>query len=253
VWYEPAKKVLRKLRLIPPVPPEPWPCGFGDSEKRICETVQPYTVTDRRRVLALVEAVRHVVRAGVPGDIVECGVFRGGSMMAVALTLLELGVRDRDLRLYDTFEGMSAPTKRDVAEPTGMAATDKFPQVRHENGEGSDWCFAPLEEVRRNMESTGYPAERVHYVKGKVEDTLPAQAPERIALLRLDTDFYESTLHEMRHLWPRLSRGGVIMIDDYLWWRGAREAVDEYIREHQLKLFLCPVDGGCVAGVKTDV
>ena len=90
---------------------------------------------------------------------------------------------------------------------------------------------ATLDEVAApTCAATGYPAERLHFVEGKVEDTIPEQAPERIALLRLDTDWYESTRHELEHLYPRLSPGGVLIIDDYGHWEGARQAVDEYFK-----------------------
>src|SRR5690606_24776929 len=79
-----------------------------------------------------------------------------------------------------------------------------------------------------NMVSTGYPMERCHFVEGKVEDTIPATVPDRISLLRLDTDWYESTRHELEHLWPLLQPGGVLIIDDYGHFEGARKAVDEY-------------------------
>jgi O-methyltransferase len=103
------------------------------------------------------------------------------------------------------------------------------------------WCERLLLRqlrVEQNMRSTGYPTERVHLVKGLVEDTIPAHAPARIALLRLDTDWYASTKHELEHLWPRLSVGGVIILDDYGCWRGARKATDEYFAAHGIKLFL---------------
>jgi len=100
-------------------------------------------------------------------------------------------------------------------------------------------CYSPLEEVKRNMEATGYPPAQISYIKGKVEDTLPAEAPAQIAVLRLDTDWYESTRHELVHLYPRLSPGGVLIIDDYGYWTGARKAVDEYFRD---SLFLGRID-----------
>ena len=87
---------------------------------------------------------------------------------------------------------------------------------------------AGFDEVRRNLASTGYPSDRLHFIRGRVEDTIPASAPESIALLRLDTDWYESTRHELTHLYPRLVRGGVLIIDDYGHWQGARQATDEY-------------------------
>ncbi|MCW2967337.1 MAG: macrocin O-methyltransferase, partial [Solirubrobacteraceae bacterium] len=83
-------------------------------------------------------------------------------------------------------------------------------------------------DVRNTVLGTGYPPERIHFVRGPVEETLPEHAPERLALLRLDTDWYESTRAEMEHLYPRLSDGGVLIIDDYGHWDGARRAVEEH-------------------------
>ena len=107
-----------------------------------------------------------------------------------------------------------------------------------------------MEEARANLLCTGYPAGKMQFVKGKVEDTIPASAPEHIALLRLDTDWFESTYHELIHLYPRLSPGGILIIDDYGYWQGARKAVDRYIEEHQLKLLLTRVDDSARMSVK---
>ena len=145
-------------------------------------------------------------------------------MMAVALALLARGQSHRHLYLYDTFEGMSEPTEADRSH-TGESAQAQL--ARTARGEGV-WCEAGLEDVQANLAATGYPAERIHFVRGKVEDTIPGTVPEKIALLRLDTDWYESTRHELQHLYPRLSRFGPLIIDDYGHWQGARRAVDEY-------------------------
>ena len=204
------------------------------------ELVRPYTMTGADRIYSLIQAVRHVVAARVPGAFVECGVWRGGSMMAVADTLRRLGVGDRDLYLYDTYEGMTAPTDLDVCVD-GSTARSFFDRTRR-GDVGSAWCDAPLDEVRRNMASTGYPAARCHYVQGKVEDTVPGTAPEQIALLRLDTDWYESTRHELRHLFPRIAPGGMLIVDDYGFWSGSRKAVDEYFAELGQTVFLHRVD-----------
>ncbi|MCC6574755.1 MAG: class I SAM-dependent methyltransferase [Planctomycetes bacterium] len=223
--------------------------GYGPEEKATLDEAKPYTMTDKRRVLALIHAVRYVVNQDIPGDIVECGVWKGGSMMVITRTLLNLKVRDRRLHLFDTFEGMSTPTKSDVSIE-GHDAIRMFAETKLEDREGSEWCRSQLDDVRAAVESTGYPKDKITYVKGKVEDTLPAAAPKRIALLRLDTDWYESTLAEMDHLFTRLVPGGVLIIDDYLYWRGARQAVDEYIKREKVRIFLSPVDGGAVIGVK---
>ena len=250
-------KLLRATRLKAPKPPKeprlPTSVNYEDvlsnEEKAILSEVLPYTMTDVARTLSLIYAVRYVERNHVPGAIVECGVWRGGSMMAVARTLLNLGVSNRRLYLYDTFQGMPAPTQRDI-DLTGLVAEDLFNEHKFEDVEGSDWCFSSLEEVQANVSTIGYPSDKIRYVKGKVEDTLPGEAPDAICLLRLDTDFYESTLHEMVHLFPRLSVGGIVIVDDYLGWQGAREAVDEYVRDHKVRLYLDPTGHGAGIGVK---
>jgi O-methyltransferase len=106
----------------------------------------------------------------------------------------------------------------------------------------SIWCYAALDEVRRNVGEMGYPGEKLHFVQGKVEDTIPGSAPEQIALLRLDTDWYESTRHELIHLYPRLSAGGVLIVDDYGHWQGSRRAVDEWIAQAGVRILLNRID-----------
>jgi O-methyltransferase len=198
---------------------------FTQKEIEIIQAVSPYTMTSPERIWAVINAVRHVVRSGVPGEIVECGVWKGGSMMAAVLTLLQLNDVERAIHLYDTFDGMPPPAEIDC-DFAGRAAAE---QMRVADRETSNiWCLARLEDVKRNLFSTGYPAERLRFIPGRVENTIPFQAPERIALLRLDTDWYESTRHELEHLYPRLSPSGVLIIDDYGYWQGARRATDEY-------------------------
>jgi O-methyltransferase len=210
------------------------PPDFDGPTVELVRRVQPYTMTSPERIAALKNAVEYVISSGISGDIVECGVWKGGSMMAVALTLQALGAR-RQLHLFDTFEGMTTPGALDRDIAGKLAATTM--QVR----EGV-WARSPIEEVRDAMRSTGYDERLITYVKGPVEDTLPRHAAPSIALLRLDTDWYESTKHELRHLFPRLNVGGVLIIDDYGHWEGARKAVDEYIDEYRLRLLLNRVD-----------
>lgn len=209
--------------------------------------VRPFTMTSPDRVFALCEAVRYVERAGVKGAIVECGVWRGGSSMAAALMLKALGAEARDLCLFDTFEGMSEPTALDRRARDTAAAGRLLETSRRDE---KIWCYSPLEEVRANLASTGYPPDRVSFVQGKVEETLPGAAPERIAILRLDTDWYESTRHELEHLFPRLSPGGVLIIDDYGAWEGARRAVDEFIANSGAAILLNRIDETGRIGVK---
>lgn len=204
------------------------------------ERVKPFTITSYERVYGLVDATRYVVRNRIPGAFVECGVFKGGSMMAIALALLAEGVDDRELYLYDTFAGMPAPGERDV-DLWGKRARELFPR-NPESDVGSTLLNCSQAAVAAAMASTGYPADRVHFVKGLVEETLPGRAPASIALMRLDTDWYRSTLHELVHLYPRLSPRGVAIIDDYGHFAGAREATDEFFRTQGHSPFLHRLD-----------
>ena len=218
----------------------PYPSDFSQLGQDICRTVEPYTMTPPVKVNALVEAVQYVVKSEVNGAFVECGVWKGGSAMAMALTLKSLGADDRALYLYDTFTGMTKPGEVDISM-AGKPASVEFTKTR--TGEDSSaWCLSPLDEVKANVRETGYPDENLHFVEGKVEDTIPQTAPEMIAILRLDTDWYESTKHELVHLFPRLQPGGVLILDDYGYWQGARKAVDEYIAENNLRIFLNRLD-----------
>jgi len=186
-------------------------------------------MTSELRLAALIKSVRHIVATNIPGDFVECGVWRGGSMMAIALTLQNLNVHDRTLWLYDTFEGMTSPTAADV-DNRGKSAAEQM------SGDIIKGCISSFDDVQSNMARTGYSPGRIRMIKGKVEDTIPTSAPDNIALLRLDTDWYESTKHELIHLYPRLSLHGPLIIDDYGHWQGARRAVDEFFATRPILL-----------------
>lgn len=220
--------------------PSGFRADFEPEAATIIRRVQRYTMTTPEGVYALIQAVRYVLSRGLPGSIVECGVWRGGSMMAVALTLLQQQRDDIDLYLFDTYEGMSPPSEADVSF-RGARAVEALQSKKRRKSDWL-WAYAPLDEVKNTLASTGYPQSRIHFVKGRVEDTVPQHAPDQICLLRLDTDWYESTRHELVHLYPRLVSGGVLILDDYGYWRGARRAVDEYMRENGLNLLLNRVD-----------
>jgi hypothetical protein len=216
---------------------------------RAYERCGPQSTTSVDALYALWRSIEYVVRTGVPGDFVECGVFKGGSTMLAAEALKHVGDPTRKLYLYDTFEGMTAPTARDV-DFAGRTPED------HLKAWGaatmSDMTNSPLDQVRGNLALTGLPADRFVFVKGRVEETIPGTVPPGpIAVLRLDTDWYESTKHELVHLFPRLAPRGVLIVDDYGFWRGSRDACDEYFREHRTPILLTRLDRlGAVIGLK---
>lgn len=227
--------------------------GLKDTEaefRELVEQVRAFSMTSFERMYALYKAVDFIEQAKIPGAIVECGVWRGGSMMLVAHRLMALGRTDRDLYLFDTYEGLPRPDEAKDVDVWGNRAIDGW-LPRQTGDESSHWAEASLEDVRANILSTGYPEERLHFVKGMVERTIPEAAPKDIALLRLDTDWYASTKHEMEHLFPRLVRNGVLIIDDYGHFEGARQAVDEYIAANNLPLLLNRIDYSGRLAIKT--
>jgi len=205
------------------------------------DAVRPFTMTSGVRIWSLLRAVDYVVGQPVDGDFVECGVWRGGSVMAMARRLRELDAADRTIWLYDTYEGMTAPTSADVEATTGTTAQQLLDSTAI--GDGNNvWCVAGIDDVRANVSSTGYPENLLRFVQGDVAKTLHSSVPERIALLRLDTDWYESTRVGLEVLYPRLSIGGVCILDDYGHWQGARKAVDEYFEEQGFRPLMNPID-----------
>jgi hypothetical protein len=223
-----------------------FPVDFDEETQDIIRHVRYYTRTSPERIFSLCESVRHIVRHDIPGAIVECGVWRGGSMMAAALTLKSMNCEDRDLYLFDTFEGNPDPGAEDVYF-TGQSAGEML-STHDKEDERSYWCKVNLANVQHAMERVDY-AGKIHYVQGKVEETIPEHAPSNIALLRLDTDWYESTRHELVHLFPLISPHGVLIIDDYGHWQGARKAVDEYLEQQQINMLLCRIDSTGRMGV----
>jgi O-methyltransferase len=220
-----------------------FPDDFDDACRAIISAVRPFTMTSNDKLHALITATRYIHAHAIPGDVVECGVWRGGSMHAVARTLDAAGDHSRNLYLFDTFQGMPPPTEKDRRLDGRSAARLLAANERDK----AIWAYASLDDVRTAFEMVPYPPDRIHYVQGKVEETVPANAPDQIALLRLDTDWYESTRHELEHLYGRLASGGVLIIDDYGWWQGSREATEEFLRKTGERLLLVRAGTGRIA------
>ena len=211
---------------------------------------KPYTMTTVERMYALFCSVNYVLNNKIPGSFVECGVWRGGSSMLIAKMLSNRKTVDRKIYLFDTFEGMSKPTDDDT-DFTGKSAASLLKKNEH-NKKESVWCLADLSDVQNNMQLTNFPAEKLVYIVGKVEATIPTPLlTEKISLLRLDTDWYTSTKHELIYLFPKLENNGVLIIDDYGHWEGCKKAVDEYFKENGINMLLNRIDYTGRVGIKT--
>lgn len=216
------------------------PMVFSDRELQIWQKVEPFTMTSLERVVCMIDATEYITTNNIPGAIVECGVWRGGSTMAAAISLKMNDKTARDIYLYDTFDGMTSPDEMDIRHD-GVSA-EEILKNRPKTLDDYYSAFSPLENVKNNIFSTDYPKDKIHFVVGKVEDTIPDTCPDEIAILRLDTDWYSSTHHELVHLYPKISPGGILIIDDYGWWKGARQAVDEYFSTLHPAPFLNRID-----------
>jgi O-methyltransferase len=211
--------------------------NYSKQERDIFKIVSPYTLTKLDTIQSLIDSVKYLTKNNIEGDFIECGVWKGGSIMTMIKTLQELNVNDRNIFLYDTFTGMSKPTSEDIAS-NGRIASELFTGVPDD-----DPGAISLEEVQRNVSSLNYDENKIHYIKGKVEDTLPKNTHEKIALLRLDTDWYESTKCELELLFPKLVKGGILIIDDYGDWDGSKKATKEYLKENGIKMMLHRLPG----------
>jgi hypothetical protein len=199
---------------------------LGPADGALLDAARGLSMTGVVAQWEFIQAIRYVESNGVPGDIVECGVWRGGNLVIAGLLRKKLGF-DRQIWAYDTFAGMTGPTTFDFKPAENLDVQGKF--AGSERQGYNEWCFASEDEVVGNFQDrVGNRDLRV--VKGPVEETLARadNLPDEIAVLRLDTDFYESTKAELNALYPRLASGGVLIIDDYGEWAGARKAVDEY-------------------------
>lgn len=216
---------------------------FDTFHKEIVDEVRPFTMTSPERIYSLIEATRYIVEQNVPGSFVECGVWKGGSVMAMVKTCLFLNDNGRDFYLFDSFEGMPKPGKEDIGY-NGVAAEEIYLDKLSKAGDNSGWCLAYESEVLSNLIATGYDKQRFKIISGKVERTLIEvnALPEKISLLRLDTDWYNSTKLEWEVLYPRVVPGGFVIIDDYGHWKGARRATDEFLSKLDPKPFLFRID-----------
>ena len=186
------------------------------------------------------DAVRYILRNNIEGCFLECGV-EYGRMEKIWIEELMTSNEERDIYLFDTFSGLTEPCDNDYAcTETGPINEFKtsndlktFWDNKQINDTTNSWCYCTLENVKKNIECLGYNNSKINYVVGNVIKTLEDEnnIPDKIALLRLDTDWYESSKVELIKLYPKVSKGGIIIFDDYYYWNGQRQAVDEYFKE----------------------
>ena len=226
------------------------PIELSKKEQEIIEYVMEnqLTMVSYERLWATLMACKYVIDRSISGDFVECGVWRGGNAIVAAEIFKLYGV-EKKVWLYDTFKGMSQPKEVD------FRISDSEPALNQYIGELRDthneWCFASIDEVKNNFEKRNLISDQIIFVEGDISITLSKEnlfLPDSICVLRLDTDWYESTKIEMEVLYPRLSVGGCLIVDDYGYWSGSKKAVDEYFeREGNRPFFQYTDSSGRIA------
>lgn len=214
---------------------EHFPDITADFFWKTYEKCKSYSMIGIDAFYNIYRSVEYIALNNIPGDFVECGNFLGGAILAMSDFAHHFGLKDRQFYLYDTFEGFP----ENIEELDARGAVVQF---------GSSEDF--IEVVRRNIATSLYPQDGFIFVPGKVEDTLPKIKPDQLALLRLDTDYYESTRVELEELYPRLAQGGVLIIDDFGCFQGARRATDEYVAKQDKKILLGRINYSVRFGVK---
>jgi O-methyltransferase len=235
-------KALKRLGLqrYQPIPSTPLPIDNQqqDLDEEFVGLLEQISGPKDLSLYSTYQGVKYVTQNNIAGDFIECGVQEGRQIQMVALTLKKQGVTDRKIYLYDTFAGMTKPGKHDrkmrADKETSSAEGTMATWSRSIRDDHNEWAYCAIEDVKENVLGTGYPEENFVFVKGDVLETVPNHRPSAISFLRLDTDWYESSLHELVHLYDLVVNGGVIIFDDYWGMAGQRKAVDEFFqsREH---------------------
>ena len=234
-----------KNKIISKIRPYDGPDNLIDSE-RWSRKEYHMTQLNYERLICNINSIEHIITNNIDGDIVEIGVWRGGSMLAMLLSLEELNSTDRKIHLYDTFDGMTEPTEYDVMH--GVSALD-FTKAHYNTNDISVMCKVTIDEVKNNIQTNcNYPKELINYHKGDILKT--DFFPDKISVLRLDTDWYESTKFELDNFYDRVSIGGIVIIDDYGCWDGARKAVHEFLDSRHISVNLIDATHGAVFFVK---
>ena len=233
----------------------PIPVELAEDEKKLIAYVlkNDLTLVSRERLFATLMSCKYVLENNLEGDFVECGVWRGGNSI-IAAGIFKLYNSSKKVYLYDTFQGMTAPTEADIELYGGHTARERLYADKLDKNKKwtrNTWAYASIDDVKTNFSNFGLLSENVEFIQGDILQTLDKTIPDKISVLRLDTDWYESTKKELDVLYKRIVSNGVLMIDDYGHWGGSKKAVDEYFKENNNRPFLQYIDYSGRLGIKT--
>ena len=211
---------LRISKILPRI------VEMSEEEREIIKIAKKYSMTTEIRMWALINSIKKVDYEKIEGDIVECGIWKGGNIILINKLLKKIKL-NKKIYCYDTFEGMISTDKIDKEISSGRSSLQIIKDHEYYK------CESLLKETKKNISKNFDDINNIYFIKGRVEDTLTEEKniPDKISICRLDTDYYSSTKIELEVLYPRLVPGGFLIIDDYGHWSGCKKAVDEYFKD----------------------
>lgn len=236
VIWERAKKIVKQLVVNPrPISQQVTDRQVGRSWPQSAETM-----IGLKRLDNIQTCIEQVVKEDIPGDLIETGVWRGGATIFMRAVLKSLGVTNRTVWVADSFEGLPKPEKMHVADKKDINYAFGFLAI-------------DLEQVKSNFKRYHMLDEQVKFLKGWFKDTLPEAPINKLSLLRLDGDMYGSTMVALEHLYPKLSKGGYIIIDDYGAVQGCKKAVEDYRKNNGIYEDIIQIDDYSVYWKKNEL
>jgi len=246
------KKINYNLHKIEPINIEQEFPDSNNFEKELFDIISEYTMTSHERIFALMKSINFVKHNNVDGDFVECGVWRGGNLILFQKFVEKYNL-SKKIYAYDTFEGMSEPDKIDETfkGESSIDLLNKLYKKKVDRKKNILIADCSIEQVQENFKKFSNKNNLI-CVKGPVEKTLDIKEnlPNKISILRLDTDWYSSTKKELEVLFPLLEKNGILIIDDYGFWKGARKAVDEYFENKNVTMFKIDFTGRMIINSK---
>jgi len=227
------------------------PIEATEDEIKLIKEIKNYTMNGSLRIWALIVAFKSILQNNIEGDFVETGVWKGGNLILIQKLIEKYDIKEKKIIGYDTFEGFPKGTNFDK-DFKNVNAEDYF--LSKDNVENSDSfnSSVSINDVKRNFNDNSKINNNLILIKGKTQESLldEKNIPKKISLIRLNTSFYESTKIELEILYPRLQKGGYLIIDDYGFWQGSRKAVDDYFNDKKIALHF--VDHTCRIMLKQD-
>lgn len=238
-----SKRFQKKTRLLP--------FELNGFERKLIYDIREKNLSmcSYERLAATAMACKHMCKHNDKAVFVECGTWRGGNGILAAAIFKKYKIPYK-IYLFDTFKGMTKPTKEDKKINDGQIASKLY--KIYSNNFNSEWCFSPIEEVKDNFKKFDLLDHNIFFIEGDVTKTLleSKNVPAAISILRIDTNWYKSTKMIFEKLYPKLKIGGILLSNDYAYWSGSKKATDDYFEKNSNRPYFQYVDSAGRTAIK---